>query len=315
MTSRQVAHCSLVVGVLLAAHPRPTTAQDTRDDKDKASMGAVTRAYEEAFNKRDAAAVGKLWTEAGVHVDRATGVKTRGRDAIVRDLETAFKEIPEAKLSVEAGEVRMVTPTVAQAEGTVTTLIPGEEPAVIEFSALLVKQGDAWLLDSVEESPVPQPETANDALQQLAWMVGDWADQTEGIATTSSFAWSRGGNFLVRRFSTQFGEEEEMSGTQIIGWDPRSHEIRSWTFNADGSFGEAIWSKNGGDWLVKSTQTLADAGVASGTYVITPVDDNSMKIGLVGHEVNGEPVPRVAAVTVVRTAAPSAEAATSEEGK
>lgn len=278
-------------------------------------MAAVTKAYQEAFNKRDAAAIGKLWAEAGVHVDRATGVRTRGRDAIVKDLEVAFKEVPNARISIEAGEVRMVTPTVAKAEGIATTLIPDQEPEAVSFSAILLKNKDTWLIDSIEESPVPRPETAKDALQDLAWMIGDWADQTEGVATTSSFTWSRGGNFLVRRFSTQFGEEEETSGTQIIGWDPRSREIRSWTFNTDGSFGEATWSKNGADWLVKSTQTLADAGVASGTYVITQVDNNTMKVGLVGHEVNGEPVPRVPVVTVVRTATGNTQASTTVEVK
>ena len=36
--------------------------------------------------------------------------------------------------------------------------------------------------------------------------------------------------------------------------------------------------------------------------MITMVDNNTMKVGLVGHEVNGEPVPRVPAITVVWTA-------------
>ena len=73
--------------------------------------------------------------------------------------------------------------------------------------------------------------------------------------------------FLIRTIVEQSDGQVSRAGTQIIGWDPRSEHIRSWDFNADGSFGDGTWSKNGGDWLVKSSQTLASGEAASGKDV------------------------------------------------
>lgn len=271
-------------------------------------LGAVTKAYEDGFNSHDAAAIGKLWMENGVHTDRETGERTLGRAAIQRDLDETFKTVPDIRISVEPGEVRMIQPNVAHVEGTTTTFIPDEDPASASFIAILVKQGDAWLLDSVEELETPAPETSHDALKVLEFLIGEWADEGDEGKSTSSFRWSTNGSFLIRSFTTNLSDEIQSEGTQVIGWDPRSKEIRSWTFNSDGSFGEATWARSGADWLIKSTQTLADGGAASGTYVITPTGQDSMTVKLIGHEVDGEPIPAVEPVTVVRLPEPETAA-------
>lgn len=289
----------------LAADPPAKTESD--------GPKGFAAAYEAAFNKHDAAAVGKLWAENGVHVDRETGERTEGRAAIQKDLEDVFKAVPEVRIAIEPGTLRMIQPTVAQADGTATTASPDEEPVVVAFTAVLVKNGDAWLLDNVEEMPMPQAQDSQDALKPLAFLVGEWADEGDEGKTTSSFHWAAEGSFLVRSFKTHLSDEIQSEGTQVIGWDPRSKEIRSWTFNSDGSFGEATWSRNGSDWLIKSSQTLADGGAASGTYVVTPVDANTMTVKLIGHEIDGEPIPSVEPVRVVRTSSEVAADATTAE--
>ncbi len=210
---------ALLPGEVWAQQPETPVPAAAAADPAISDLG---RAYEEAFNRCDAAAIGKLWMETGVHTDRATGVKTVGREAIVRDLEESFRTVSGMRLTVQSTSSRMITPNVAHIEGVATTILPDADPVQTAYSTIVVKQNGSWLIDSVEESPVPQPETARSALEVLAWLVGDWEDQTEGVSTTSSFQWSTGGNFLVRRFSTQYGEEEGTEGTQIIGWDPRA---------------------------------------------------------------------------------------------
>ena len=37
----------------------------------------------------------------------------------------------------------------------------------------------------------------------------------------------------------------QLSGTEVIGWDPTSRSIRSWVFDSDGSFGQAVWTRRG----------------------------------------------------------------------
>jgi hypothetical protein len=196
--------------------------------------------------------------------------------------------------------VRFIKPDVAAAEGTTKTSVPDEEPSVSQFSAILVKQGERWQIESLEEMPVPQPATAADALRELAWLEGTWLDNSKESPVFSTFRWSANRSFLIRSISTKVGEQVEELGTQVIGWDARSQQIRSWTFSSDGSFGDGVWSKADGDWLIKSTQTLADGGAASGTYVITAVNRDSFTLRLIGHEVEGEPVPGVESVTVTR---------------
>lgn len=267
---------------------------------DEAAIRKFVSSYVDAFNKQDLAAVAAMWAEGGAHVDRQTGDRTEGRAAIRADLAEVFKSKTKTRLAGTVDRVRFIKPDVASIEGTSTTSVPDEEPSVSQFSAILVKHGENWQIDSIEEMPVPQPATAHDALRELGWLEGNWVDDSKDSPVVSTFRWSANGSFLIRSFSTKDGDEVTQLGTQIIGWDPRSRQIRSWTFNTDGSFGDGVWSHNGEDWLIKSSQTLADGRAASGTYVITPVDENTLAMRLVGHEVEGEPIPSSDPVSIVR---------------
>jgi beta-lactamase class A len=59
---------------------------------------------------------------------------------------------------------------------------------------------------------------------------------------------------------------------QMIGWDPASKQIRSWNFEADGGFGESVWTKDGTKWLVKTKAVGADGSAITATNIITPLD-------------------------------------------
>ena len=67
-----------------------------------------------------------------------------------------------------------------------------------------------------------------------------------------------------------------MSGTQIIGWDPRTRQIKSWFFDSDGSLGEGRWEKYDKDWIVSVTGVLRDGRSVAATNVYTPIDQNNI---------------------------------------
>ena len=295
-----------LLAVLLASR---TTAVWASDEE----IRDFVRTYVDAFNKQDLEGVAALWAEKGAHVDRETGARTEGREAIRADLAEVFKSPAKTRLEGTVDRVRFIKPDLASVEGTTTTSVPDQQPSVSQFSAILVKIGDQWQIDSVEEMPKPQPGTAYEALQELVWLEGDWVDDSKDSPVVSAFRWSPNGSFLIRSFSTRDGDEVTQLGTQIIGWDPRSQQIRSWTFNADGSFGDGVWVKSGSDWSIKSTQTLADGRAASGTYVISPVDKNTATLRLVGQEVEGEPVAASDPISLRRTTEPGAP--TQQESK
>jgi hypothetical protein len=71
-------------------------------------------------------------------------------------------------------------------------------------------------------------------------------------------------------------------------------------FLSDGSFGEAVWTKDGKDWEREGTQTLSDGRTASGTQVISRVDDNTMTVEMIAKDIDGDPQPASDLLTVVR---------------
>ena len=267
---------------------------------DEAAVRKMIGAYAEAFNQRQIDAVAGFWTENGVHVDHETGERTEGRDAIRDDIAVVFEERPDTRIFGSVDQVRMIKPDVATVKGNVTVTSSDADPSETDFSAIAVSQDGKWMISSIEERPVEVAQSASDALEELAWLEGQWVDQAESARVDTVFRWSPSRTFLIRSYVVTGEEGATTEGTQVIGWDPRSGDIRSWSFSSTGAFGDGTWSRNGDDWLVRSSQTLADGRAASGTFVITRNGDDEMTMKLVGHSIEGEPQPTGAGVTAKR---------------
>ena len=257
--------------------------------------------YMEAFNNHDAAAVGKFWSPDCISVAEDSGERIEGREALQKHFATFFQEAPGARLTGQISSIRIVRPEVAMIEGQTTLVVADTEPVVSTFSALLVREGDAWLISNSHERDVPPPTSPQDALQDLEWLIGTWQDQSDDSQVVTAVRWSPNRAFLIRSFTAQFANNE-VQGTQVIGWDPLNRQIRTWTFYADGSFGQGTMSKHDDDWMLKMWQILSDGRVAAATQVITRVDDDTMTVQVIGETVNGEPSPTSDPVTVVRMA-------------
>jgi hypothetical protein len=78
-----------------------------------------------------------------------------------------------------------------------------------------------------------------------------------------------------------------MEGTQVIGWDAESQVIRSWMFDSEGGFGEGLWSRGDGNWVVKFVQVLPDGRRASSTNFYTLLDDGSFVWKTIGRKIDG----------------------------
>jgi uncharacterized protein (TIGR02246 family) len=260
------------------------------------------RDYAEAFNKKDAKALAAHWAPEGVYINRETGERIAGREAILQDFTELLKEQAAKRLSINLNDVRLVKPDVAIADGRALLSVAGDGgPTETAFTSVFVKQDDQWLIDSVHETQSPTPSTPRAALADLEWMVGAWVDDSDEATVTTSVRWSPHEAFLIRSFRVQMQEDDELrEGTQVIGWDPKNKQIRSWTFDSDGSFGEGTWSKNGDEWLVRMSHTLPDGRMASGTQVISRVDNDSVTVQSIGSEIEGEPAPTAEPVKVIR---------------
>ncbi len=302
---------AFALAVLMAAS-LPSVAEDKSESEQ--AIAKTLSAYLEAFNNQDAEAVGMYWTEDGVSVDQETGEQAVGRDAIVQRLKSLFQDSPGTKLTGQIENVRMIRPEVASVEGRVALFIGDADPIESQFTAIFVKDGDAWKISSSNERDLPSPTSSYDALKELEWLVGSWQDQSDAATVNTSIRWAPNQAFLIRSFNADFTDGRNYQGTQVIGWDPISKQIRTWTFHADGSFGQGTITKSDDAWQVKMWQVLNDGTLANATRRLTRVDENTFTLDTISQTMNGGPTPSLPAITVVRiddaTVAGSGEGAT-----
>jgi hypothetical protein len=169
------------------------------------------------------------------------------------------------------------------------------------YSAVHVKRDGQWLLDRVSESDAPVPPPSNyEHLKELEWMVGSWVDRDENATIQTDCEWAKNKNFMTRSFAVVIGDQVDMAGMQIIGWDPAAKQIRSWVFDSDGGFGEGKWTHTGDKWFIQAAGTLADGRQTSATNVMRYIDDDSLTWQSINREVDGELLPNVDEVLIVR---------------
>lgn len=256
--------------------------------------------YLDAFNSGDAKAAAAMWAEDAVW--RGDSSTTTGRAAIEQSLADVFAIEPGLKLTGQVEHVHRITDGVLSVDGTATTSTPGGEPSTSAYAAVIKRTGSGWKLTDVHEYPVPEAQSPSDKLQELAFLVGEWRDDTEGASVSTTVRWGTGGSFLVRSYTVVEEEGAELQGTQVIGWDARQQKFRSWRFDSTGGFGEGVWSRAGDEWVGRLTETLPDGALASATQVIRKIDNNTIEVSTVGRDVAGEPQASTPPVRVVRVA-------------
>lgn len=267
---------------------------------DEQSVRDAIAGYVQAFNDHDTEKLSRLWAEDAVHIDAERAESTTGRDQIMADLKSAFESSPQLQLSGEILELRLLRDDVACVSGTVTVSDGMVPPTRSRYSAILVSDGTNWTIQRMEEATALPPVEAESALAPLDWLAGSWKDQGDQTSVTSQISWSEGRQFLTRKTIMVEGDQVLGRSTEVIGWDPRSQEIRSWTFHSDGSFGQGVWSRRGNGWAIASEQTLVDGRMATGTYVLQPTDANSYTVRLIDRQIEGEPQPSMEPITVTR---------------
>jgi hypothetical protein len=99
--------------------------------------------------------------------------------------------------------------------------------------------------------------------------------------------WDANKKFLRRELSITSGTAS-LAGIQIIGWDPASQDIKSWTFLDDGSYAEGIWSREGNVWMVLTSRALPDSKMSSATQIYKFPDKNTMVWKSIRGSVDGQ---------------------------
>jgi len=144
--------------------------------------------------------------------------------------------------------------------------------------------------------------TAHDQLSELGWLVGDWedADKDDNLTVRSQYSWARGGNFLTRNVTVKRGTETTLEGWQLIGWDPIEGCIRSWTFDDEGGFSEARWTREGNRWLQRETGVTQDGGRTAADNTFSKVSDDRFIWESNNRSLNGLPQPAIGRIEINR---------------
>ena len=267
---------------------------------DEAAIRKADEAYVKAFNKHDAKALADAWSPEAVYLNRVTGAEVVGRAAIAEQFTAFFKDQPEVKLDLSVESIQFVSPNVAVEHGTAKTLAPKAAPEEIEYSAVFVRRDGQWLLDRVTDKAKEAAPSRYEQLKPLEWMIGRWVDKDDNVDIKTECQWTKNQSFITRSFTVAVQGQINMSGMQIIGWDPAAKTIRSWTFDSDGGFAEATWTCKKDRWFIQNKGVLADGRKASMVNVIKPVDQNSFTWQTVERTAGGELLPNIDEVLIVR---------------
>ena len=311
----QITRKFLVAAALLALGalcPCASARAAEAPSADEQAIRANAQLYVKAFNSRDAKALAALWAPHAVYINRDTGKRFEGREAIETALRTMFKKRDTARLSVEVQSVRFVTASVAVEDGLATIVDGDDEPEQTNYTAVNVKAGGKWLIDSVRETVVPPPAGAAEHLKSLEWLVGQWNDSDDEATIHSTYRWSANRAFLIHAFSVQMGDAIQMRGMQVIAWDPAEKRIRSWAFDSDGGFAEGAWQQDGNRFVIRSKSTLPDVKRGTAINVIRKIDDDHMAWSSTARHVDDEMLPNIDEVVVVRDEPDSSDAENEE---
>ena len=168
----------------------------------------------------------------------------------------------------------------------------------LTYLAIHVKKDGRWKLESLRKTSVPK--AASSPLEPLAWLVGDWIDPAPASTVAASVQWTKNKRFLSCSFQLSVPGTDDLQGTEMIGWNPATGKIHSWTFGCDGDLGEGVWSKKGNEWDVTFNQVLSDGHKMSATHIYTMLDGNTCTWQATGRQMDGKSLPDIGPVKLVR---------------
>lgn len=306
LSKQCVAAARLVLLVLLAgvpavawgqAEPKPkaTAARDESRATDREAIAAMLASFAKAFQTRDAEALAGHWTEQGEY-DNDSGLALQGRDTLAKGFAKFFERTPEVTAELRAESLKFLGRDTVQGEGVVLVRKGPASPTTrARFSALLVREDGKWRLARLSESSDNQLSIA-----ELGWLIGEWrATKADGAEIHTTYAWSANKKFIQVEFSLK-ENELALAGKQVIGLHPADGQFHTWTFEADGGVGEAVWQRDGDHWTLEVSGTLADGRQLVETNILRKINDDTLTWQSVNRRLDDVVIPDLPPVKVTR---------------
>lgn len=236
-----------------------------------------------------------------------------GREKIEEKFADFFSLNQGVRLNITITSIRFVGADVAILDGIPEVTPPLQGPPVeARSTVILVKREGRWLVESVRDSLTYTPSNYGQ-LKPLEWMIGDWEDaatESDDVSVQSTCDWTVNKNFIIRKFTAKVQDRVSVTGTQLIGWDPRENRIRSWVFDSSGGFLEGVWRRDGNRWIIEASGVLQDGSEVSSTNVLTRVDDDTFTFQSGNRSINGVREPDIEEIEIKRQGSQAGEQGT-----
>ncbi len=275
------------------APPRPATETDEK------AIRATADAFVKAFNAGDAKAIGALWAPDAEYTDES-GQSIHGRAAIENEYADLFKEHPGATMTVTIESIRFLGADSAVEKGVAKVRAPNAEATTgARYTVVHAKRDGKWTM-VVGRDDRYVPESNEDYLKGIAWLIGDWTPDAKDRPLLIHFEWMAQKNFIKNTFTLTKDGQATLTGGQIIGWNPKLGRIVSWHFGANGGFGSDVWTKDGSKWVIEASSVARDGAEGESVNILTPIDANSFTWQSVNRSLDGVRLPDVPPVKIVR---------------
>jgi len=283
-----------------AAEPRAAMpASNPAKEADEKAIRATADDFVKAFNAADVKAIGALWAPDAEYTDES-GESFQGRAAIEQVYADLFKQHLGAMMTVKIESIRLLGPDVALEKGVAWVKSPGGlADTAARYTVVHAKRSGKWIM--VYGRDAPYVATSNeDYLKDLEWLVGDWNPAAKELPLRLNFEWMAQRNFIKNTYTATKDGQSALTGGQIIGWNPKRGRIVSWHFDAQGGFGEDVWTKDGAKWVIEANGVLRDGSESTAVNIITPIDADSFTWQSIKRTLDGVSLPDMPPVKIVR---------------
>jgi uncharacterized protein (TIGR02246 family) len=272
---------------LIAGKESPAATAEKQQTAEEKGVRATAESFVTAFNRGDAKAIAALWTNDCEYVDE-TGRIFRGRDTIEKEYAAFFTAHPGLKVETSISSIKIIGAHAAIEDGT--ALVKNADGAPVSrgaYTAVHLKEGDKWLMASVREYASPSL-SARPNFGDLEWLIGDWTAAKDSKTVDFSFKWVADKKFIELSYTVRDQGSVARSGIQIIGSDPASGDVVSWSFDSTGGYGQGIWTLLKKGLVIESRGMLLDGAATASTSIVSRIDGDSFTWQSVNRRVAGQ---------------------------
>jgi len=277
--------CVIIAACFGAASNAP--AQEAASDPSQLdAVRAAAKSFLTAAARGDEATLQRMWTPDGDFIG-ANGKKLAAGELNRKLAAAASKDTSPTFDGMADASVRLLTSEVAIVDGLVDRVSDGGGGVLTrKYSAVWVNNNGAWLLSSLRTTAT-DASAPNSHLKPLEWLLGEWVAKHDDSAIIVSTDWCDDGHFILREFAIARENGETISGTQRIGWDPITKQIKSWTFDSQGGIGQEQWRQESNRWVVESADVTADGKNAKTSTAYIPADSGRFTWEVTSADVDG----------------------------